>query len=209
MRKFYKILFLIPIIFIGCKAKDKEYTRVNQSINSLDMNIFSTQGIKLISIKSPNSVFDNDKNIFYLKGTKIDLYKDNKIKYIITSDSSKLSNNNNLIELNGNVLVKTIISNKEDKLYSNRFTWNIENSEFLLVGNVKFKNNNISLSANKAILNKTTNIIEFFNPVQYKFYEANNESEYEVNSQNALYNIDSKSLNFSSKEDRVRSKIYF
>ena len=86
---------------------------------------------------------------------------------------------------------------------------NIENSEFLLVGNVKFENNSITLSSNKAILNKTNNIIEFFNPVQYKVNDSNSETSYEVKSQNAYYNFNTKSVRFSSKGERVRSTIYF
>jgi hypothetical protein len=60
-----------------------------------------------------------------------------------------------------------------------------------------------------AILNKSTNIIEFFNPVKYKFNDNIKDNGYEINSQNAYYNIDNKSINFISKEARVRSKIYF
>ena len=208
MNKFFKLLFLIPIIIGGCKTKEVNNQIVNQSINSLNMNIFSSDGQKLLSIKSPYSKYDREKNTFNLKETTINLFKDNKNEFLITSDNSKLSNNNKLIELNGNVLVKSL-SKKEDKLYSNSFTWNIENSKFLLIGNVKFQNNLISLSSNKAILNKTNNIIEFFNPVQYKFNESNNKSSYEVNSENAYYNIVTKSISFKSRDERVRSKIYF
>ena len=104
------------------------------------------------------------------------------------------------------MLIKSLIK-KDDKLYSNNFIWNIEKSEFLLVGNVKFKNSSITLSSDKAILNKTDNIIEFFNPVKYKV--NNNKGGYEVNSQNAFYNINTKSVTFTSKEKGVRSKIYF
>ena len=208
MNRLFKLLFIIPIILIGCKTKDLDDKRVSLSINSLDMNIYSRQGNKLLSIKSPYSNYEKEKNEFNLKETTIKLFKDNKSEYIITSDNSKLSNNNKLIELNGNVRVNTVIK-QEDKLYSNSFTWNIENSEFLLIGNVKFENKSVTLSSNKAILNKTNNIIEFFNPVRYKFNEGNNQRGYEVNSQNAYYNIDTKSVSFKSQEERVRSKIYF
>ena len=207
MNRLYKLLLVIPIILIGCKSKEIDDKKISLSINSLDMNIYSRQGNKLLSIKSPYSNYEKDKNIFNLKETTIKLFKDNESEYIITSDNSKLSNNNKLIELKGNVIVKTLIK-QEDKLYSNNFTWNIEDSEFILIGNVKFKNNSITLSSNKAILNKNNNIIEFFNPVRYRF-SNNNEGGYEVNSQNAYYNIDTKSVSFRSKEDRVRSKIYF
>ena len=39
--------------------------------------------------------------------------------------------------------------------------------------------------------------------------DDNNEKQYEINSENAFYNIDTESLSFSAKEKRVRSKIYF
>ena len=208
MNRLYRILFLIPIIIIGCKTRVMDDKTIIQSINSLNMNIFSNKGVKLLSIKSPYSYYEKEKNIFNLKETKINLFKDNESEYIITSNNSKLSNTIKLIELNGNVVVKTLYK-PGDQLYSNSFTWNIENSQFILVGNVNFINNSITLSSNKAILNKTNNIIEFFNPVKYKVNDSNNKSGYEVNSQNAYYNINTKSVIFSSKEDRVRSKIYF
>ena len=197
MIKFLNVLFLIPIIIIGCKNTDIDDKKVSQSINSLYMNIFSNEGKKLLSI-----------NTYNLKETKIYLFNDNESEYIITADNSRLSNNNKLLELNGNVLVKSQIK-QDDNLHSNSFTWNIENSNFLLVGNVKFQNNFITLSSKKAILNKTINVIEFFNPVTYKVNNKNNDSGYEVKSQNAYYNIDTKSVIFNSKEERVRSKIYF
>ena len=208
MSRLYKFILLIPLLILGCKSNIKNDTNIIQTINSLDMNIFSIDGKKLLSIKSPYSNYDKGKNIYNLRETTIIFFEDNESKYFITSDKSKLSNNNKLIELNGNVLVKTLLK-EDDKLYSNSFRWNIEKSELLLVGNVNFKNNSINLSSNKAILNKKTNIIEFYNPVKYRVKNNSNESKYEVNSQNAFYNIKTKSVVFRSKGEKVRSKIYF
>ena len=208
MNRWYKLFLILPLIIIGCKNKEIDEKYLSQSINTLNMNIFSKEGEKLISIKSPYSNYDKERNTFDLKETTINLFKDNNLEYIINSDNSKLSNNNKLLELDGNVLVKTIIQ-QGDKLTANSFTWNIQNSEYLLIGNVKFENSLVTLSSNKAILNKSTNIIEFFNPVKYKFKDNLKDSEYEINSENAYYNIDNKSVNFKSKEARVRSKIYF
>ena len=208
MNKLYKPLFLIPLIIIGCKNKNIDKKYLSQSINNLNMNIFSKEGVKMFFIKSPNSYYDKETNNFKLKETTINIFKDNKVEYIINSDKSKLSNNNKLIELNGNVLVKKI-NQQDDKITANSFTWNIQKSEYLLIGNVKLENNSVTLSSNKAVLKKSTNIIEFFNPVKYKFKDNIKDSGYEIKSENAYYNIDTKSLNFKSKEERVRSKIYF
>ena len=208
MNKLCNLLFLIQILIVGCRTSELNDKIISQSINSLNMNIFSNDGNKLLTIKSPYSNYDKEKNTFNLKETTINLFKDNEIEYIINSEKSKLSNNNKLLELNGNVLVKSLIQ-EGDRLYANRFTWNIQNSVYLLVGNVKFENKSISLSSNKAILNKNSNIIEFFNPVKYKIKDDYSDSMYEINSENAFYNIDSKSVSFRSSEERVRSKIYF
>ena len=208
MNKMYIFLFLFPIIIFGCKNKDIDENYFSSSINTLNMNLFSREGVKLLSIKSPYSNYNKESNTFNLKETTINLFKDNKLEYIINSDKSKLSNNNKLIELNGNVLVKTIIQ-QDDKLTANSFTWDIQKSEYLLVGNVKLVNGSVTLSSNKAILKKSTNIIEFFNPVKYRINGTIKDSGYEINSKNAFYNINTKSINFLSKEERVRSKIYF
>ncbi len=207
MNRIYKLLLLISITITGCKSSEINNNTISQSINSLYMNIFSKEGKKVLTIKSPYSNYDNINNTFNLKETTITMYNNNKSEYIITSDKSKLSNNNKLVELNGNVLIKSI--KEEDKLYSNNFIWDIEKSEFFLFGNVNFKNYSISLSSDKAIFNKTKNIIEFFNPVKYIVSDRNNQSGYEVKSENAYYNINTKSVIFKSKEQKVRSNIYF
>ena len=82
------------------------------------------------------------------------------------------------------------------------------NNKYILSGKVHFENKNIILNSNKATLNKE-NIIEFFNPVKYVIKKDNNEKSYEVNSENAYYDTDAKSVTFKSSDKRVRSKIYF
>ena len=208
MNRWFKLCLILPLIIIGCKNKEIDEKYLSQSINTMNMNIFSRKGENLITIKSPYSNYDRERNTFNLKDTTINIFKDNNLEYIINSDNSKLSNNNKLLELDGNVLVKTIIQ-QGDKLTANSFIWNIQNSDYLLIGNVKFENSLVTLNSNKAILNKSTNIIEFFNPVKYKFKDNMKDSGYEINSENAYYDIDKKSVIFKSKEARVRSKIYF
>ena len=86
--------------------------------------------------------------------------------------------------------------------------WNINKTKYELTGNVRFENNNIILKSPKANLGKD-NIIEFFNPVQYLIKGKNNDKKYEINSENAYYNIKNDSVSFKAKEKRVRSIIYF
>ena len=207
MNKLFKLLFLIPIFIVGCKSNSLINKDISQVIDNIDMNIFSSEGEKLFSIKSPYSSYENNSNIFKLKETTIHILKNNETEYIITSDKSKLSNNK-LLELKGNVSVKNF-TQEADKLYANSFTWDISNTEYVLFGNVKFENNTLTLSSNKAILNNADSIIKFFSPVKYKLKESNNNNVYEINSENAFYNISTKSVSFTSKEDKVRSKIYF
>ena len=118
-----------------------------------------------------------------------------------------LSNNNKFLELKGNVKLKTI-GQDEDILYADNFIWNIDETNYLLRGNIRFENKNIILNSAKAKLG-SDNIIEFFNPVKYIIKGNKNEDKYEINSENAYYNIETESVSFKAKEKRVRSIIYF
>ena len=192
---------------LGCAPNIIDENKVIQKINSLDMNIFSKEGEKIYSVKSPYSTYDKTKQKFNLRKTTINIFKDEKTKYIIDSDESSLSNNNKILELKGNVRLITI--NQEDEiLYADNFFWNIEEANYLLKGNIRFENKNIILNSDKATLG-TDNIIEFYNPVKYVVKDGNNEKKYQINSENAFYNINTESVSFRSEEKRVRSKIYF
>lgn len=206
MNNIYKSIIIFPFLLLGCKPNVTEVNRIMQKIDSLDMNIYSNQGEKIYRIISPNSSYDIIRQTLNLKNTTINLYSNKELKYIINSDESKLSNNNKILELKGNVILKSLLEDN-DILHSDYFIWNIEESKYLLKGNIKFENENIILNSNKATLS-SDNIIEFYNPVKY-IIKKDNKSNYEINSENAFYNIKTKAVSFKSKDKRVRSKIYF
>ena len=207
MNNLYKLIIIFPVLITGCSPNVIEENKVIQKIDSLDMNIFSNEGEKIYSVKSPYSSYDKNKQKFQLRETTINIFKGEETKYIINSDESSLSNNNKHLELKGNVKMITI--NQEDEiLYADSFSWNIDETYYLLKGNIRFENKNIILNSEKATLG-TDNIIEFYNPVKYIIKDDNNEKKYEINSENAFYNINTESVSFSAKEERVRSKIYF
>ena len=199
--------YFLPFFILGCSPNVVEENRVIQKINSLDMNVFSKTGDKIYSITSPDSKFDKIKLVFNLKRTTINIFKGEDIKYIIDSESSRLIDKNKIVELKGNVKLKSLNQNN-DYLFGDNLTWNINESKYELFGNVRFENRNVSLYSNKAILRKD-NIIEFFNPVKYIMKDDDNKKRYEINSQNAFYNIDKESLSFKAKDKKVRSIIYF
>ena len=207
MNNLYKLIIIFPVLITGCSPNVIEENKVIQKIDSLDMNIFSNEGEKIYSVKSPYSSYDKNKQKFQLRETTINIFNGEETKYIIDSDESSLSNNNKHLELKGNVKMITI--NQEDEiLYADSFSWNIDETYYLLKGNIRFENKNIILNSEKATLG-TDNIIEFYNPVKYIIKDGNNEKKYEINSENAFYNINTESVSFSAKEKRVRSKIYF
>ena len=98
------------------------------------MNIFSKSGDKIYSITSPNSSYNNIKLKFEFKKPTINIFKGDQTIYIISADESTLSNNNKLLELKGNVKLKTI-KEDEDILNADNFVWNIEETNYLLEGN--------------------------------------------------------------------------
>ncbi len=191
----------------GCAPNIIDEIKVKQKIDSLDMTIFSKSGDKVYSITSPNSSYDNIELKFELKKPIINILNGEETKYIISSEESSLSDNNKLLKLKGNVKLKTL-KKDGDILYADNFTWNIENTNYLLEGNIRFENQNIILNSGKAILD-SDNIIEFLNPVKYIIKDENNENKYEINSENAYYNLNTDSVSFKAKDKRVKSIIYF
>tara|TARA_B100001989_G_scaffold237507_1_gene200209 strand:+ start:197 stop:820 length:624 start_codon:yes stop_codon:yes gene_type:complete len=207
MNNLYSLLFILPVFILGCAPKIIEENKIVQKIDSLDMNIFSKSGIKLYSITSPNSNYDNNDLRFELEKPTINIFSGEETKYIINSDESTISIKNNILKLKGNVKLKTL-EQDEDFLYADNFIWNLEESNYILEGNIRFENKNIILNSAKAKLGED-NIVEFFNPVKYKIKDKNNEKKYEINSENAYYNLNTESVSFKSKNKRIRSIIYF
>ena len=207
MTKVYRLIFFLPLVILGCTPNVVEENKVIQKIDSLDMNIFSKEGNKLYTIISPNSSYNNNELRFELKNPTINIFKGEEIKYIIRADNSTLSDNNKLLKLQGNVKLKTL-NQDEDILYADKFYWNIEDTKYLLEGNIRFENQNIILNSGKAKLN-SGNVIEFFNPVKYIIKDENEKNKYEINSENAYYNLNTESVSFKAKDKKVKSIIYF
>ena len=109
--------------------------------------------------------------------------------------------------MKGNVKLKTL-KKDGDILYADNFTWNIDETNYLLTGNIKFENKNVILTSGKAKMG-SDNIIEFFTPVKYIIKDIDNDDKYEINSQNAYYNLNTESMSFKAKDKRVKSIIYF
>ena len=200
MNNLNRLIICLPFFIIGCAPNVVEENKVIQKINSLDMNIFSNSGDKIYSITSPNSSYNKVELRFELRNPTINIFKGEETKYIISSEESTLSDNNKLLKLKGNVKLKTL-DQKGEILYADKFIWNIEETNYLLEGN-------IILNSGKATLGRN-NIIEFFNPVKYIIKNENNENKYEINSENAYYNLNTESVSFKAKDKRVKSIIYF
>ena len=207
MSNIYRLIIFLPLFMLGCAPNIIDENKVIQKIESLDMTIFSKSGDKIYSITSPHSSYDNNELIFELKKPIINILNGDETKYIISAEESTLSNNNKLLKLKGNVKLKTL-KKDGDFLYADNFIWNIENTNYLLEGNIRFENQNIILNSGKAILG-SDNIIEFFKPVKYIIKDENNENKYEINSENAYYNLTTESVSFKGKEQKVKSIIYF
>ena len=207
MSNIYRLIIFLPLFMLGCAPNVIDENKVVQKIDSLDMNIFSDKGTKIYSITSPNSSYNKSELKFELKKPTINIFNGEETKYIISSEESTLSDNNKLLKLKGNVKLKTL-NQDDDILYADKFTWNIEETNYLLEGNIRFENKNIILNSEKAQLG-SDNIIEFFNPVKYIIKDENNENKYEINSENAYYNLNTESVSFKAKDKRVRSIIYF
>ena len=207
MNKIYRLISFLPIFILGCSPDVIKENKIKQKIDNLDMIVYSDNGDKIYSIISPNSTYDKIQLKFNLKKTTISIFEGEDIRYVINSDTSKLTNNNKIVELNGNVQLRSL-NQENDILNGDNLIWNINESNYELTGNVRFENKNVILNSAKAPLDED-NIIEFFNPVKYVIKGNNKDNKYEINSENAFYDINTESVSFKAKEKRVRSVIYF
>ena len=207
MSNIYRLIIFLPFFMLGCAPNVIEEDKVTQKIASLDMNIFSQNGDKLYSIISPESSYNNIKLKFESKKPIINIFKGKEAKYNIRSKESTLLDNNKLLKMKGNVKLK-IFNQDEDVLYADNFTWNTEETNYLLEGNIRFENQEIILNSSKAIMD-SDNIIEFFSPVKYIIKDKNNRNRYETNSENAYYDLKTETVTFKAKDKRVKSIIYF
>ena len=105
---------------LGCVPNVIDENKVIQKIESLDMTIFSKSGDKIYSITSPNSSYDNIDLEFNLKNPIINILNGEETEYIISSEESTLSDNNKLLNLKGNVKLKTL-KKDGDILYADNF----------------------------------------------------------------------------------------
>ena len=172
------------------------------------MNQYSSNGEHLYSINSPESTFNQKAQIYKLDRTIIKFFQKDKITYIINADNSSLLNNKKILKLFGNV---KITDNEDSKtiIKAEKFFWDINKSNFVLDGNVVLENKYIYLSSSKAFLNKEADLIEFFNPVKYKYSNIVNRESYNISSENAYYDLKNKTVIFKSNKERVKTKITY
>ena len=202
------LIFSIYLLFTsGCATSSRKIDS-NLTIDDFSMTQFDNKGNKLFSITSPKSIFIRDEQIYKLDETKIIIFDKNRLNYIINSKTSSLFNNNKDIKLEGNVSLLDK-NNNENTINASKAFWNIDKSQFILVGNVVLYNNSINLLSSKAILNKKEGVIKFFQPVKYRYLNNSSTLKYNVKADNAYYDLEKKALLFESKNERIKSSINF
>ena len=97
MSNIYRLIIFLPLFMLGCGPNVNviDENKIIQKIESLDMTIFSKSGEKIYSITSQNSSYDNIELKFEIKKPIINIFNGEEIKYIISSEESSLSDNNN------------------------------------------------------------------------------------------------------------------
>lgn len=209
MNNLYRYIFLFLLLLISsCNTNTNKTNDINLKIKSFRMNQYSSNGEHLYSINSPESTFNQKAQIYKLDRTIIKFFQKDKITYIINADNSSLLNNKKILKLFGNV---TITDNEDSKtiIKAEKFFWDINKSNFVLDGNVVLENKYIYLSSSKAFLNKEADLIEFFNPVKYKYSNIINRESYNISSENAYYDLKNKTVIFKSNKERVKTKITY
>ena len=204
---FFLICILSSFLLSSCKVNTKKVDKSILIIENFNLNHYSKNGSKLYTLNTPYSVFNQTDQSYLLNKTNIKFFENESVKYNVNSDSAKLLNNKYL-ELNGNVEINDF-NNDKTIIKSNNLFWDINKSEFILEGNVSLVNNIINLSSSRAVFDKKSDIIIFYNPIKYNYKDEEGIRKYNISSENAYYNISTKNVIFKSKNDKVKSKLIF
>ena len=206
-RIIHLICILLSLFISSCNVSTKKVDKSNLIIEDFNLNHYSKNGIKLYTLDTPYSVFNQIDQSYLLNKTNIKFYDKENVKYNVNSDSAKLLNNK-FLELKGNVEINDF-NNDKTIIKSNNLFWDIDKSEFILEGNVSLVNNIINLSSSKALFDKKEDIIMFYNPIKYNYKDEEGIRKYNISSENAYYNISTKDVIFKSKNNKVKSKLVF
>lgn len=207
MNKLFRFLPLIVIFLLSsCRINTSIEDNLTLKIDDFTMNQFSEDGEKIYTIISPKSNLNKITFVYELDTVEVIFYEEDKETYLLTADYATLDNN--LLTLHGNVKIKDI-EDIDSIIKSNYLYWDMKKSLITLEGNVFLEDPFINLYSSKAILNQDSDIIKFFNPVQYKYKDSTNQIDFEVSSDNAFYDLNEKKMTFSSDGDRVRSTLFF
>ena len=207
MNKLIRFLTLMIIFLLSsCRINTSIEDNLTLKIDDFTMNQFSEDGEKIYTIISPKSNLDKTTFVYELDTVEVIFYEEDKETYLLTADYATLDNN--LLTLHGNVKIKDI-EDLDSIIKSNYLYWDMKKSLITLEGNVFLEDPFINLYSSKAILNQDSDIIKFFNPVQYKYKDSTNQIDFEVSSDNAFYDLNEKKMTFSSDGDRVRSTLFF
>ena len=208
MNRYFSLIYVLSTFFISsCTVSTNKIDKSVLIIEKFNLNHYSTNGSKLYTIETPYSVFNQTDQSYLLNKTNIKFFDKDNVKYNVNSDSAKLLNNK-FLELKGNVEINDF-NNDKTIIKSNNLFWDINNSEFILEGNVSLVNNTINLSSSRALFDKKDDIIIFYNPIKYNYKEEEGIRKYNISSENAYYNISTKDVIFKSENDKVKSKLIF
>ena len=206
-RLYYLICILFSFLISSCNVRSTQEDKSILIIEKFNLNHYSKNGSKLYMLETPYSVFNQTDQSYLLNKTNIKFFDKENVKYNVNSDSAKLLNNK-FLELNGNVEINDFNNNKTI-IKSNKLFWDIDESEFILEGNVSLINNSINLTSSRASFNKKEDIILFYNPIKYNYKDEEGIRKYNISAEDAYYNITNKNIIFKSKDDKVRSKLNF
>ena len=202
------LIFILPLLLItiGCNFDKNIREDVQLKVEEFNLSQLYRNGEKLYTIYSPISKFNQTEQIYKLDNTNIKFYDNNELKYIINSNNAVLDNNNKVVKLIGEIKIIDI-TEEDNVINADNLVWNINKSEFILEGNVTLNDSFKNLKSSKAILNKNTDIIEFFQPVKYEYKEKKTKTNFKISAKSAFYNLKTKSMVFKSESDRVRSNL--
>ena len=160
-------------------------------------------------IESPEAYINPGNDIVNIKNSTITIYKYDKPKLIINSNVAIFNRKNNTINCSGDIVIDQIDA-KDNKLTAENIMWNIQNSTIHISGDVKLRTNSSYIISDNAYYDQNEGILDFTQIKKYEVYRKSGQIEIpfiSINSDNATWDNEEKSLIFYSPDKQVRSTI--
>ncbi len=206
----YNLILLVSVFTVSCNTITpiSENNSNEFEFEKLTIKNHNKDGQIKYIIRSERATVENSQNKIIAFLPVIILYNNNQPQYTINSRDGIINNIEQIINLNGNVQMFDSL-NELINISADSMKWDIGQSKISFISNVKLNHKESKVVANRADYYRNKDEILFYeiSTINNQIFNKGQRAVIGVDSEEAVYNLITKKLEFSSQNNRVRSTI--